>query len=190
MGKLDFEEFITLYYLVNSGMVLCDGHGCKVNFLKGLYFTCVDCFNYSKTNTFDLCTSCYRYRNFLHNHTNFLDNHVLMRCKAAYLQDQPSSSDDQADESESDEEPSSPEPYAVKRSVSKRPSSSDDQADESESDDQADESESDEPSSPEPYAVRRSVSKRKVAMKVIRGLNTGVTVGQFVVGAAGLCSIM
>ncbi|BFG14235.1 hypothetical protein CerSpe_005090 [Prunus speciosa] len=109
-GKLDFEEFITLYYLVNSGMVLCDGHGCKVNFLKGLYFTCVDCFSYSKTNTFDLCTSCYRYRNFLHNHTNFLDNHVLMRCKAAYLQDQLSLitseaicwSDDQAGESESE----------------------------------------------------------------------------------------
>ncbi|XP_024196845.2 uncharacterized protein LOC112200070 [Rosa chinensis] len=84
--KLDFNEYITLYYLVESGRVLiyCAGNGCKAApFLKGLYFTCVDCFHHNKNGTFDLCTSCYHNADFVHEHTNFVDNHVLLRSKAA-----------------------------------------------------------------------------------------------------------
>jgi hypothetical protein len=87
-GKLDFNEYITLYYLVESGrvMVYCAGNGCEAApFLKGLYFTCVDCFHENKVETFDLCTSCYRNGDYKHNrdHTNFADNHILLLSKAA-----------------------------------------------------------------------------------------------------------
>ena len=86
-GKIDFEEFITLYYFVKFGMVLCDGDGCKVKFLKGVYFTCLECSRLNRTAIFDLCTSCYQYRNFVHEHDNFLDSHFLLRWKAAHAQD-------------------------------------------------------------------------------------------------------
>ena len=37
-GTLDFEEFITLYYLLRTGRLLfCNGHECQV-FLNGLFF--------------------------------------------------------------------------------------------------------------------------------------------------------
>jgi hypothetical protein len=82
-GSLDFEESVTLYYsLVNQRTVACDG--CNASFLKGLYFTCVDCFHHNQTTTFDLCTSCYGSRNYFHHHSNFLDNYALLRSKAAY----------------------------------------------------------------------------------------------------------
>lgn len=84
-GKLNFNEFITLYYLVEGGRgVFCCGHGCKADpFLKGLYFTCVECFHNNEAATFDLCTSCYSDRKHNHEHANFLDNYVLLRSKAA-----------------------------------------------------------------------------------------------------------
>ena len=85
-GKLDFDEYITLYYLVESGrvQVYCAGSECEfAPFLKGLYFTCVDCFHHDEDETFDLCTSCYRHGEYSHNHTNFVDNYVLLRSKAA-----------------------------------------------------------------------------------------------------------
>ncbi|KAM1172229.1 hypothetical protein ACFX2I_022352 [Malus domestica] len=84
--RLSFQE-LGLYYFSNFGMLLCDGKGCKVKFLKGVYFTCLECFHLNKTTTFDLCTSCYRYRNFVHEHNTFLDSHLLLRCKAAHAQD-------------------------------------------------------------------------------------------------------
>ncbi|KAK9906022.1 hypothetical protein M0R45_000146 [Rubus argutus] len=82
-GSLDFEESVTLYYsLVNGRVIGCDG--CRVSFIKGLYFTCVDCFHHNETITFDLCSSCYGSRNYVHHHSNFLDNYALLRSKAAY----------------------------------------------------------------------------------------------------------
>ncbi|XP_061995248.1 uncharacterized protein LOC133713148 [Rosa rugosa] len=82
-GSLDFEESVTLYYsLMTQKIIGCDG--CKTPFLKGLYFTCVECFEHNQTTTFDLCTSCYRSRNYVHEHCNFLDNYALLRIKAAY----------------------------------------------------------------------------------------------------------
>ncbi|KAL6187995.1 hypothetical protein ACLB2K_039390 [Fragaria x ananassa] len=81
-GVLDFEEAITLYYVLsNDRMVGCDG--CKTPFLKGLYFTCVDCFDHSPTDSFDLCISCFGSRNYVHEHCNFLDNYAILRSKSA-----------------------------------------------------------------------------------------------------------
>ncbi|XP_050373413.1 uncharacterized protein LOC126791058 isoform X1 [Argentina anserina] len=115
-GKLDFNEYITLYYLVESGRVLifCAGHGCEAGpFLKGLYFTCVDCFHHNENETFDLCTSCYRNGDFDHEHTNFVDNHVLLRSKAACC-------DESTFDDESCSSGSSSESNQVSRSGSKR----------------------------------------------------------------------
>lgn len=82
-GNLDFEEFVSLYYLIKSDrLVFCDGHGCGA-FLKGVYFTCHNCFYFRKKNTFNLCSSCFKGKSFRHDHETFLDNFALLRCLAA-----------------------------------------------------------------------------------------------------------
>ncbi|OMO68999.1 Calcium-binding EF-hand [Corchorus capsularis] len=76
-GTLDFDEVMTLFYLMESGRgYSCDGCGA---FLKGVYFTCLTCFN-SKSNSFDLCCSCCRNNNFNHHHdiADLVDNFVLL----------------------------------------------------------------------------------------------------------------
>ncbi|XP_042993070.1 uncharacterized protein LOC122319185 [Carya illinoinensis] len=78
-GILDFNEFITLFYLHQSKRLLyC--HGCE-KFLTGLYFTCVKCFD-STSNSYDICSLCYQNKNLQH-HTDavFLDNYALLRRK-------------------------------------------------------------------------------------------------------------
>nr|XP_004296537.2 PREDICTED: uncharacterized protein LOC101308274 isoform X1 [Fragaria vesca subsp. vesca] len=86
-GKLDYWEFITLYYLDKSGRLncWCNGHGCKNGtFLSGLYFTCVTCFSSStEPELFYLCWSCYRNRRYTHKHDNFLDNYTFLQMKIA-----------------------------------------------------------------------------------------------------------
>ncbi|KAG7967518.1 hypothetical protein I3843_08G103300 [Carya illinoinensis] len=64
-GSLDFDEFITLFYLHQSKRLLyC--HGCE-KFLTGL-------------NSYDLCSICYRKKNFQHHKDAvFLDNYALLR---------------------------------------------------------------------------------------------------------------
>ncbi|XP_035550964.1 uncharacterized protein LOC108985478 [Juglans regia] len=76
-GNLDFDEFITLFYLYQSKRLLyC--RGCET-FLNGLYFTCIKCFG-STGNSYDLCTFCYRNKNFKHHKDAvFLDNYALLR---------------------------------------------------------------------------------------------------------------
>ncbi|XP_041022319.1 uncharacterized protein LOC121263477 isoform X2 [Juglans microcarpa x Juglans regia] len=77
-GSLDFDEFITLFYLYQSKRLLyC--RGCET-FLKGLYFTCIKCFD-STNNSYDLCSWCYRKKNIQHDHRDvvFLDNYALLR---------------------------------------------------------------------------------------------------------------
>ncbi|KAB1209623.1 hypothetical protein CJ030_MR3G001151 [Morella rubra] len=77
-GSLDFWEVLTLYYTVKTrGGVWCQG--CQAC-LVGLYFTCVACFDCG-SKTFDLCPACYKRRRFSHQHSFFLDNHVLLRAK-------------------------------------------------------------------------------------------------------------
>ncbi|XP_018810184.1 uncharacterized protein LOC108983101 isoform X1 [Juglans regia] len=77
-GSLDFDEFITLFYLYQSKRLLyC--RGCET-FLNGLYFTCIKCFD-STNNSYDLCSLCYRKKNIQHDHGDavFLDNYALLR---------------------------------------------------------------------------------------------------------------
>ncbi|KAM5553374.1 hypothetical protein ABKV19_025537 [Rosa sericea] len=122
-GKLDFNEYITLYYLVESGRVLiyCAGDGCEAApFLKGLYFTCVDCFHHNENETFDLCTSCYRNADFVHEHTNFVDNHVLLRSKAACCESTSEPCSSGSDSESNQVSRSGSKRVQVKRSGSKR----------------------------------------------------------------------
>ncbi|XP_062154321.1 uncharacterized protein LOC133862494 [Alnus glutinosa] len=77
-GSLDFWEVLTLYYVVKTrGSVWCQG--CQ-SCLVGLYFTCVTCFD-SGSRSYDMCPGCYKRRRFSHQHSYFLDNHVLLRAK-------------------------------------------------------------------------------------------------------------
>ncbi|XWS53793.1 hypothetical protein CRYUN_Cryun10bG0030800 [Craigia yunnanensis] len=79
-ATLDFNEVMTLFYIVESGRFeFCVG--CAV-FLKGVYFTCVHCYNTSTADTFDLCCSCYQSNNFQHHDdATFVDNYMLLRSK-------------------------------------------------------------------------------------------------------------
>lgn len=76
-GYLDFFEVLSLYYIFKSGRTVCDG--CR-SFLKGLFFTCLDCHE-SSDITFDLCSACYRSKKFNHQHATFLDNYALLTYK-------------------------------------------------------------------------------------------------------------
>ncbi|KAF7149877.1 hypothetical protein RHSIM_Rhsim02G0046900 [Rhododendron simsii] len=77
-GTLDFEECVTLFYMVTCHrLVICDG--CR-SYLWGLHFLCVECHS-AGGRTFDLCCSCYRNNNFRHAHSTFLDNYALLRTK-------------------------------------------------------------------------------------------------------------
>ncbi|RVW99451.1 hypothetical protein CK203_038426 [Vitis vinifera] len=76
-GCLDFYEVLTLYYIIKSGRPFCDGCGV---FLKGLFFTCLDCYESSHT-TFNLCSACYRGKRFSHQHAAILDNYTLLTHK-------------------------------------------------------------------------------------------------------------
>ncbi|GMY27008.1 Calcium-binding EF-hand [Fagus crenata] len=76
-GCLGFWEVITLYYVIKTRGVWCQG--CQ-QCLVGLYFTCISCFD-SGSRTYDLCPTCYKQKKFSHHHRNFLDNHLLLRSK-------------------------------------------------------------------------------------------------------------
>lgn len=80
-GCLDFYEVLSLYYIIESGRPFCDGCG---SFLKGLYFTCLNCHESSDT-TFDLCSACYRRKSFSHQHAIFLDNYTLLAYKRSAM---------------------------------------------------------------------------------------------------------
>ncbi|CBI23727.3 hypothetical protein VitviT2T_006818 [Vitis vinifera] len=76
-GCLDFHEVLTFFYIIKSGRPFCDGCGI---FLKGLFFTCLNCYESSHT-TFDLCSACYRGKRFSHQHAAILDNYTLLTHK-------------------------------------------------------------------------------------------------------------
>ncbi|OMO95428.1 Calcium-binding EF-hand [Corchorus olitorius] len=77
-GNLEFEDVLALFYLHNTRRFLfCEG--CKA-FIKGVYFTCVECFNDVACDSYILCCSCYRNSFFLHHddHKTFADNYHLL----------------------------------------------------------------------------------------------------------------
>ncbi|KAL5542419.1 hypothetical protein UlMin_010129 [Ulmus minor] len=70
-----FWEGMTLYYIVQSGRPFCDGCG---TFIKGMYFTCVQCFE--KGKSFNIGISCFGSRSYVHEHQDqFLDNFYCLR---------------------------------------------------------------------------------------------------------------
>ncbi|KAE9453014.1 hypothetical protein C3L33_15110, partial [Rhododendron williamsianum] len=78
-GTLDFEESVTFFYMfANNRLVICDG--CR-SYLWGLHFLCVECYKANKKETYDLCCSCYRNKNFTHEHSSFKDNYALLRAE-------------------------------------------------------------------------------------------------------------
>lgn len=79
-GYLDFEECVTLFYMITCNrFVFCGGYNCKSHLL-GLHFVCVECYRVGK-GTFSLCSTCYRDTNFDHEHSTFLDNYDLLHTK-------------------------------------------------------------------------------------------------------------
>ncbi|KAK2643768.1 hypothetical protein Ddye_018963 [Dipteronia dyeriana] len=83
-GCLDFWEVLTMYYMVKTRTVRC--RECH-NILKGLYFTCVKCFDHGG-DAYDICSGCYGRRQFSHEHNSFLDfldSYVLLRSRRGLL---------------------------------------------------------------------------------------------------------
>ncbi|XP_024196488.1 uncharacterized protein LOC112199748 [Rosa chinensis] len=184
-GKLDFNEFITLYYLVESGRgVFCDGHGCKASpFLNGLYFTCVECFHNNEAATFDLCTSCYRDGKYVHNHASFLDNYVFLRSKAACESTTPTEDDHHEVSAAESAQPISRGLQTVsdlfgRSGPSEMPSSP------------KSDSESDSEFNAESNQVSQSGSKRRAVFEAIKSLNSQVSIGDAAADESGSCSIM
>ncbi|XP_061943832.1 uncharacterized protein LOC133668105 [Populus nigra] len=77
-GSLDFEESITLYYILQSGRALfCK---CCHTFLADVYFSCFQCFClHESPSTYDLCCDCYGGKKFTHHDDAiFWDNCTLL----------------------------------------------------------------------------------------------------------------
>ncbi|KAK9288162.1 hypothetical protein L1049_016611 [Liquidambar formosana] len=78
-GTLDFEEVLSLYYIIQTERPFCDG--CDV-FLKALFFTCAECYEKSSSHSFNLCSECYSRRKFTnHQHNTIVDNYLLLAHK-------------------------------------------------------------------------------------------------------------
>ncbi|PSS24039.1 RAS guanyl-releasing protein like [Actinidia chinensis var. chinensis] len=74
-GNLDFEDVITLFYILKSGRPLCGG--CR-KLIEGLYFTCVKC--YYENKSFCLHPKCFEGGKYVHHgHAEFLDNYALLQ---------------------------------------------------------------------------------------------------------------
>ncbi|KAL6292319.1 hypothetical protein ACE6H2_000461 [Prunus campanulata] len=80
--ELEFPDLLALFYIVSTGRPF--GH-CK-NFLKGGYFTCVQCFFHSP-KSFDLCADCYLNGMYVHHHKSFLDNFLVLKTKKTTVGD-------------------------------------------------------------------------------------------------------
>ena len=80
---LYFEDIIALFYIIHSGRPFCGG-SCK-KFVKGMYFTCVKCYedtHRGNTTTFSVCSQCFsNEKNYKHEHQEFLDPIVLLHFK-------------------------------------------------------------------------------------------------------------
>ncbi|XP_058106561.1 uncharacterized protein LOC131249826 [Magnolia sinica] len=82
-GSLEFGEFKTYYYAIISRPV-CD---CCKELVAGLYYCCVRCWEMHLSDVHDLfqpfqvCVQCFLSKLFQHDHTEFLDHHVLFRSK-------------------------------------------------------------------------------------------------------------
>ncbi|XWS53732.1 hypothetical protein CRYUN_Cryun10bG0025800 [Craigia yunnanensis] len=74
---LEFEDVMTLYYVIQSGRPFCNG--CD-EFIKCTYLCCIECFHSSQRN-YCLCIKCYKDKRYSHRHDQFLDNFTLLEVK-------------------------------------------------------------------------------------------------------------
>lgn len=77
--ELWFMDLLALFYIASTKRPFCNGD-CK-NFIKGGYFTCVQCFYHHSPENFDLCADCYLEGKYVHPHKNFLDNFLMLKTK-------------------------------------------------------------------------------------------------------------
>ncbi|GAY46611.1 hypothetical protein CUMW_098380 [Citrus unshiu] len=77
---LDFNEVLTLYYIIKSGRPIC--RQCKI-FITNEYFTCTRCFK-TRSFPYNICLECFRGEGGHFNHTHsleqFVDNFALLEC--------------------------------------------------------------------------------------------------------------
>ena len=76
-GGLDFNEVLTLYYILKSGRPICGQ--CKI-FITNEYFTCMSCFE-PQTAAYSICLECFCDKGrHDHNHarSHFVDNFSLL----------------------------------------------------------------------------------------------------------------
>ncbi|KAL5727428.1 hypothetical protein ACHQM5_000627 [Ranunculus cassubicifolius] len=76
-GCLDFEKFVTFYYMVTVRNLFCDS--CEL-YLKEEYYTCVKCFlDQSNDRTCNICLTCHQTKQYDNtgNHS-FLDNYNML----------------------------------------------------------------------------------------------------------------
>ncbi|XP_010243840.1 PREDICTED: uncharacterized protein LOC104587812 isoform X2 [Nelumbo nucifera] len=75
---MDFKTFIKSIYRRDSKG--CCEH-CNL-YIDGMFYSCVECFDRwdssGKHCRYDLCVNCYRTRKFVHPHSSFFDNYVLL----------------------------------------------------------------------------------------------------------------
>ncbi|GJT87391.1 serine/threonine-protein phosphatase [Tanacetum coccineum] len=78
-GTLDFEEVMTLYYIIKSGRPFCD---CCGEFIPSTYFTCVGCLEDDPSGRpVYICLDCFTKQKCPHNHdhlSRFVDNYSLL----------------------------------------------------------------------------------------------------------------
>lgn len=83
-NELYLDDIITLFYIIHSQRPFCQGQ-CK-KFVKGIYFTCVECFDVDHGQSgppFSVCSQCFNGQNFKHQHKEFMDPSVLLiRCRS------------------------------------------------------------------------------------------------------------
>ncbi|XP_020536693.2 uncharacterized protein LOC105638483 [Jatropha curcas] len=79
-GRLDFDEYITVYYLcMNNKLIYCGECGV---FLSGSYMSCRQCFNNGSGDPYNICYDCYSRNNIDHHKdATFVDN-IQLHCFA------------------------------------------------------------------------------------------------------------
>ncbi|XP_010274595.1 PREDICTED: uncharacterized protein LOC104609874 isoform X1 [Nelumbo nucifera] len=78
-GFMDLEESIVLFYIIQTRRISCDGCG---SLIKGMYFTCVQCFFNTKTAVnYNLCCDCHRSGKSAAGceHNTLVDNYALLQ---------------------------------------------------------------------------------------------------------------
>ncbi|KAI4318182.1 hypothetical protein L6164_025985 [Bauhinia variegata] len=84
-GYLQFDEVVTLSYVINSSRPVCNH--CK-KLIPGAFLTCKDChWKKPAKESYNLCIGCYKGGKYKHKHDEFLDNYTLFEEMQEMLQE-------------------------------------------------------------------------------------------------------